>query len=213
MTTTVQWAVGLAAALGLATGPMCAPAQVQVQTKSSTQTRAPADDLPASTRLAMPGEKHRWLEPLAGRWNVQMRVWPAPGAAPIESTQLTAVREWILGGRYLREELTGIFAGSPSHRLALMGYNNLERRFELVTVDTFEPGQMSYASHDDGKPGLMSLMGENTEAGFGPKPTGRKRSLRFDIEVMGDVNVQRIYVRYPGEAEFLFVEQRFTKAL
>ena len=142
-----------------------------------------------------------------------MRVWPAPGAAPIESSQLTAVREWVLGGRYLREELTGTFAGSPAHRLGLMGCNNLERRFELVTVDTFEPGQMMYVSHDDGKPGLMSLVGENTEAGFGSKPTGRKRSLRFDIEVTGDVNVQRIYVRYPDEAEFLFVEQRFTKAL
>jgi hypothetical protein len=30
--------------------------------------------------------------------------------------------------------------------------------------------------------------------------------------VAGDVNTLRSYVRYPGEAEFLFVEQRFTKA-
>jgi hypothetical protein len=176
-----------------------------------TPTRAQSAELPASTRLALPGAKHRWLEPLVGRWNVQMRVWPAPGATPIESTQLTASREWILGGRYLREELTGSFAGNPSHRLALLSYNNLEGRFELVTVDTFEPGQMWYASHTDGQPGLISLSGDNTEAGFGAKPTGRKRSLRFDIEIQGEVNMQRIYVRYPGEAEFLFVEQRFTK--
>jgi hypothetical protein len=169
-------------------------------------------ELPASTRLALPGDKHRWLEPLTGQWNVQMKVWPAPGAAPIESNQLTATREWILGGRYLREELTGTFAGNPSHRVALLGYNNLEGRFELVTVDTFEPGQMWYASHADGKPGLISLSGDNTEAGFGAKPTGRKRSLRFDFEIGREANVQRIYVRYPGEPEFLFVEQRFTKA-
>jgi hypothetical protein len=178
----------------------------------SASTFAQQAELPASTRLALPGEKHRWLEPLLGKWNVQMRVWPAPGAKPIESTQLTATREWILGGRYLREELTGTFSGNPSHRVALLGYNNLEGRFELVTVDTFEPGQMWYASHADGQPGLISLRGDNTEAGFSAKPTGRKRSLRFDVEIARDTNVQRIYVRYPGEPEFLFVEQRFTKA-
>jgi Protein of unknown function (DUF1579) len=202
MTTTMRRITGIAVLLlaGIGVVPL------------SMAVRAQPAELPASTRLAMPGEKHRWLEPLIGQWNVQMRVWPAPGDTPIESTQLTATREWILGGRYLREELTGKFAGNPSHRVALLGYNNLEGRFELVTVDTFEPGQMSYASLADGKPGLISLTGDNTEAGFGAKPTGRKRSLRFDIEMAGDVNTQHIYVRYPGETEFLFVEQRFTKA-
>lgn len=202
MTTSMRRTAAIAVVLLAGFGAVLLPPSVHAQKA----------ELPASTRLAMPGEKHRWLEPLIGKWNVQMRVWPAPGAEPIESAQLTATREWILGGRYLREELTGTFAGNPSHRVALLGYNNLERRFELVTVDTFEPGQMTYASHADGTPGLISLAGDNTEAGFGAKPTGRKRSLRFDIEMAGDVNTQRIHVRYPGEAEFLFVEQRFTKA-
>ncbi len=201
MTTTPRRTALVAAILFAAAAVLSLPARLHAQ----------PTEMPASTRLAMPGEKHRWLEPLVGKWNVQMLVWPATGATPIESSQLTATREWILGGRYLREELTGTFAGNPSHRIALMGYNNLEGRFELVTVDTFEPGQMGYASHTDGEPGLISLVGDNAEAGFGAKPTGRKRSLRFDIEIAGDANTQRIYVRYPGEPEFLFVEQRFTK--
>ena len=202
-----QAALAAAVMFWTASGALLLP-----QAQAQTQAQAQATELPASTRLAMPGDKHRWLEPLVGKWNVQMRVWPAAGATPIESTQLTATREWILGGRYLREDLSGSFAGNPSQRLALLSYNNLEGRFELTTVDTFEPGQMVYASHADGKPGLISLAGDNVEAGFGAKPTGRKRSLRFDIEIAGDVSVQRIYTRYPGEAEFLFVEQRFTKA-
>ena len=51
MTTTVQWAVGLAALVGLGAGPMSAQAQAQVQARAQTQ----ATELPASTRLAMPG--------------------------------------------------------------------------------------------------------------------------------------------------------------
>jgi hypothetical protein len=46
---------------------------------------------------------------------------------------------------------------------------------------------------------------------MGPEPTGRKRDLRFEFEVVGpDENVERIFVTYPGEEEYLFVEQTFT---
>jgi Protein of unknown function (DUF1579) len=170
-----------------------------------------ADAMPASTRLAMPGDKHQWLAPLAGKWNVEMLVWPAPGAQPITSKDLTATREWILGGRYLVENLIGSFAGNPSHRVATLGYNNLEERFELSTIDTFEPGQMWYRSSSIGNARKIAMTGENTEAGFSAKPTGRKRDLRFEFEIAADSNVQKIYVKYPGEAEYLFVEQRFTR--
>lgn len=170
------------------------------------------DSLPASTRLAMPGEKHRWLEPLIGKWKVEMSVWPAPGAAPIVSKEMTATREWLLGGRYLREELTGRFAGNPSNRIGILSYNNLDERFELLTIDTFEPGQMRYTSQQTGTAKKFTLIGESTEAGYAARPTGRKRELRYEFEIDGERNMQRIYVKYPGEPEFLFVEQRFTRA-
>jgi hypothetical protein len=171
---------------------------------------SPTASLPSSARLALPGDKHRWLDPLVGQWKVEMKVWPAAGAAPIVSSDLRARREWVLGGRYLREELSGNFAGNPSSRIALLGFNNLEERFELTTLDTFEPGQMTYASVGAGQAQRLTLVGVSTEAGMGPKPTGRKRDLRFDWEIGERASVQRIFVKYPGEPEFLFVEQRFT---
>lgn len=172
----------------------------------------PASDMPASARLALPGDQHRRLEPLIGRWKVEMKVWPRAGALPIVSSHMRAERAWVLGGRYLREELSGTFAGGDSRRVAMLGYNNLDERFELTTVDTFEPGQMWYASHDAQRgSGPILLHGASTEAGMGASPTGRKRDLRFELEVAADHSVQRIYVKYPAEAEFLFVEQRFTR--
>ncbi len=165
----------------------------------------------ASERLAAPGTEHAWMEPLAGRWTVAMRVWPGPGAEPFEIPGMTAERALILGGRYLREVLIG-GDGTPM-REATMGYNRLDGRFELVTVDSFEPGQMVYLGRDDAVGGTVSLYGESTEAGMGAEPTGRKRDLRFDFVIEdADTNVQRIHVRYPGGEEYLFVEQRFTRS-
>ncbi|MGK7870512.1 hypothetical protein [Falsiroseomonas sp. E2-1-a20] len=64
-----------------------------------TAQPAPASGLPAPTRLAMPGEQHRWLEPLVGAWSVEMLIYPGPGAAALVSSGLRAMRESILDGR------------------------------------------------------------------------------------------------------------------
>lgn len=168
--------------------------------------------MPASARLAMPGAQHKWLDPLIGRWDVEMKVYFAPGQPPVVGNDLRATREWVLGGRYLREELTGTFAGNPSNRIATLGFNNLDERWELSTVDTFEPGQMWYAGQAIGTPKGFSVYGESTEAGMGSQPSGRKRDLRFDIEMVNaDKNIQRIFVKYPAMPEQLFVEQTFTR--
>lgn len=172
---------------------------------------SPAQDegASASARLAGPGPEHAWLDPLVGDWAVAMEVYPGPGADPIPQPPLTASREWILAGRYLREELR---AGDTILRDATFGYDRLHGRFELVTVDAFEPGQMVYRDRGDATTTRIELLGESTEAGMGPEPTGRERALRFEITIAGpDENVQRIFVTYPGQDEFLFVEQRFMR--
>lgn len=166
----------------------------------------------AAARLSQPGPEHRWLDPLVGTFAVEMLVYPGPGAEPVVSKEVGATREWILGGRYLREELRGAVFGQPSARDGVLGYNRLERRFEWVTQDTFEPGQMIYLGRGDAGPRTFSMYGESTEAGFGAEPTGRKRNLRFEFEIIDrNRNVQRIFATFPGQDEYLFVEQRFTR--
>lgn len=164
----------------------------------------------ASERLASPGPEHVWMAPLLGQWQVAMQVWPGTGADPFEIPGMTATRDSILGGRYLHEALMGA-DGTPV-RMATLGFNRLEGRFELVTVDSFEPGQMVYLGRGDHGAEAIWLYGESTEAGMSLEPTGRRRDLRFEFAIeSADTNVQRIHVRYPGGKEYLFVEQRFTR--
>jgi hypothetical protein len=113
----------------------------------------------ASERLATLGPEHAWMEPLVGRWDVAMRVWPGPEVEPFELPGMTADRMLTLGDRYLREVLVGGY-GVPV-REATLGYNRLDGRFELVTVDSFEPGQMVYFGRGDESPSSLSLFGES----------------------------------------------------
>ncbi len=171
---------------------------------------AHAEDLPASERLAMRGEKHALLDPLLGEWAVAMDVYAGPAQLAWSTDGLSATRTLTLGGRYLREELRG--ADGVPVREGTLGYNALDQRFELVTADSFEPGQMVYFGRGDETAERFSLYGESTEAGMQPEPTGRKRDLRFEFEIRdANFNVERIFVRYPGKQEYLFVEQRFSR--
>lgn len=188
--------------------PLCIALLAAPLSFAQTTTTPP---MSASTRLALPGPMHKRLEPLVGEWRATMRVWPSPEAEPITSSDFTAARRWILGGRYLQEDLSGTLGGNPSNRTMFLSYNNLEARYELVSLDSFEPGQMWYAGREDTAPGRIELYGTSAEAGGGPEPTGRLRYLRFELEIEADRSVERIYARYPGYSEFLFVEQIFTR--
>jgi hypothetical protein len=131
---------------------------LSLATTWSLPATAQEEGASASERLANPGAEHAWLEPLVGEWDVAMLVYLSPGAEPFAQPPLTATREWTLGGRYLRETLR---SGDTTLREATMGYNRLDGRFELVTVDAYEPGQMVYQGRGDEKPEMMSLYGEN----------------------------------------------------
>lgn len=164
----------------------------------------------ASARLAAPGPEHLWLAPLVGNWSVEMLVYPGPESPPTEIPGLIAERSWILDGRYLREELR---SNDVIMREATFGFNRLDQRFELVTVDVFEPGQMVYTGRGNDRPSSLALFGTSVEAGMGEEPTGRHRQLRFTVDIVDDdTNIQRIFVTYPGEAEYLFVEQTFSRS-
>lgn len=179
---------------------------------TTIQTPSFAQDLSASARLAAPGPEHERLNSLVGMWSVEMLVFVDPSQPPLSATGLTAKRELTLDGRYLREELRGELFGRAAARDAILGFNRLDQRFELFTVDTFEPGQMIYYSRGHEGQDQLSLYGESVEAGSGAEPTGRLRKLRFEWQVVSEKSdIQRIFVTYPGDKEHLFVEQRFTR--
>lgn len=74
-------------------------------------------------------------------------------------------------------------------------------------------GQVIYTGRGDETPDLLALHGISIEAWMAQEPTGRNRDLRLDFAVhRPDTNSQRIHVRDPGGASYLFVEYVFKRA-
>lgn len=81
-----------------------------------------------------PGENHKHLEALIGEWEGVFRLWMEPGAEPMESVG-TIKRDWILDGRYVREQVHATSNGMEFEGVGYIGYNNTDGQYEIVWMD------------------------------------------------------------------------------
>src|SRR5262245_58168034 len=84
------------------------------------ETAAPAEGQAAPDPAMMekmkaamaPGEAHKALEPLAGKWTYKSKFW-MKADAPAEESSGTSESEMIYGGRFLKETVKGTWNGEP----------------------------------------------------------------------------------------------------
>jgi hypothetical protein len=187
------------------------------------QTRsAPASapqDMPAWLRRGLPGAGHAALESLAGTWHARMSVHATLGRSasdpPIVSDELTTRREWVGGGRYLEDTTEGRLEGTPYWRRGWLGYSNMDRRYEWVTIDIFNATMMFYL----GKPGAglkqpITMTGVFTDQGVsGERGVGKRVPMRTVIRIEStDRHVFELYFTPPGSAEVLATRTVYTRA-
>lgn len=101
--------------------------------KSGAQT--PSSD-PTWTKLASPGDHHKHLESLVGKWTQVVKVRPGPNAPWMESTG-TAEYKLILGGRFVMEEVKCTMFGRPFGWIGIYGYDNMQSKHTAVWADDF----------------------------------------------------------------------------
>ena len=86
--------------------------------------------------LGEPGEGHQVLESMVGAWEGKGSIWDGPDASPVSITA-SVERSWVLGGRFLREEISvRSDDGVVLEALGYIGYNNESAQYELLNIDT-----------------------------------------------------------------------------
>jgi len=90
----------------------------------------------AYMKLAAPGAEHQRLAMLAGNWNLEVKMWPGPGAEPMIMTG-TGINEMILGGRFLKCESTSGEGEMKYDNLAILGFDNQTGKYIVVVFDTW----------------------------------------------------------------------------
>jgi hypothetical protein len=103
--------------------------------------QSPEELAKAFAEAGQPGPEHAKLQPLVGSWTYTSRFWMDPDQPPVESKG-TIERDWILGGRFLEERVTGEgFDGKPGFEArGLIGYDNGRRKYTASWVSSMCTG-------------------------------------------------------------------------
>jgi hypothetical protein len=200
--------IALACALAFSTDRVLCQGKQEKAKNESKQPAEMQEMMKKWAELARPGENHKVLDAMTGRWETATRVWwEGPQKSPVE-TKGAAEIKWIMDGRYLLEESTGQTMGQSYKSMTLTGFDNFKKKYLFSYVDsmgtaiytgegTFDPAArvlISYGKVDD----LMT--GE------------RDKPVKYVTRLLGkDKYVFEIYDLIGGPSEFKAVEITYTR--
>ena len=121
----------------------------------------PAEDAMMQKWLAAstPGPAHAALNDLAGTWDIATTTWMGgPGSAPSHS-KATADIQWVLGGRFLRQEMKGDMNGMPMEGVGYTGYDNITKSYVSVWIDNSSTSLFPTTGTFDPKNRALTLFG------------------------------------------------------
>ena len=109
------------------------------------------------TAAGTPAAQHEALAARAGTWQVEGKVWMAPGADSMPMIA-TAKVEVLLGGRSVLEEFKSNFMDMPFEGRLVQGYDNVTERYWCLWTDNMSTGY--WLSHGtETSPGTIELKG------------------------------------------------------
>ena len=162
----------------------------------------------ATAKYGTPGEHHKLLDPGIGKWNLTATLWTEPGAEPQISTG-TSECKWILGERYVQENITGEVGGSPFHGLGFTGYDIVKQKYFSFWIDDISTSYLTSEGTVDSTGRVFTMSGSYDDPMSGKK----NRKFKGVTRVIDDNN--RLYEMYEYDAsgnEWESLEIKYIRA-
>jgi hypothetical protein len=157
-------------------------------------------------KYAAPGPSHKLLEPLVGSWNATTTWWQAPGAPPQVSTA-TAETVAVLGGRFIREDVSGTMMGQPFQGIGYTGYDNFKKKFVGTWMDSMGTMIMVSSGTADATGKVLTFTAEIDDVMSGKTVTVREVARVID----NNKHVFEMYGPDPSGKEFKTMEIVYTR--
>lgn len=162
-----------------------------------------------------PSDDHKRLDALVGTWDTVTQAFPDPSKPPM-TTRGKAEIAWILGGRFLQEELTGTMAmpsldGGMKERpfagLGLYGFDVYRKLYVGVWIDSGSTHVATMKGTCDAEGKAFTFYGELDE----PTLDVIGRHVKYVRRILGpDKHVFEIYDLHAGEG-YKALEVTYTR--
>ncbi len=165
-------------------------------------------EMEAMMKAATPGEAHKKLSPMVGTFDVKVKMWNAPSAAPMESTGKT-VNTWVLGNRWVAQNFEGNFMGMPFSGIGYTGYDNVRKQYVGTWMDSMSTQVMV------GK-GTREYAGSKTfsfESSMADPMTGKTMPVKEKVTVTDDDHhVMEMWMPAPNGKMFKMMEITYVRS-
>jgi len=151
--------------------------------------------------------EHKVLKQEVGAWDAVVKVWPAPGAEPIESKG-TEKNRMLQGGFWLISRFEGEMLGMPLIGMGIFGYDPAEKKYTGTWADTMTPHSMAIKSDYDPKTKTMTGVAETRDPVSGEKYNA-KMITRF---IDDDNHVMEMHRTDKDGKEFKVMEITYKRA-
>ena len=130
----------------------------------------PEGELPPELAAMMvagtPGEQHEKLNTLVGDFAFTGKLWMGEGDEPFEMNG-SVRREWILDGRYIRENVRASSEMGSFEGVGFTGYNNHDGQYEMAWMDDHSTEIYMEAGSFDDATKVLTTRGSRREAAGG----------------------------------------------
>jgi hypothetical protein len=165
-----------------------------------------ADPFAEYMKLAAPSAEHKLLEPLVGSWTADIKFWMEPGK-PAQESKCTVERKWIMGGRYIQEDVQGMTFGMPFQGMGLTGFDRGRQKFAMMWIDNMGTGiSTGLGTYDDKTKTFTTLRDE-----FDPLTKKVRKSRDVMRIVSNDKHVLEMYTVGDDGKEFKNFELTATR--
>ena len=178
---------------------------------------APQDPQQATAEMAammekaraftQPGENHKLLERFLGTWNTETRFNMGGQLTPPEKG--TAETSWLMEGRWLKTEATGLLMGQPTQVFSIIGYDNFKMSYVITTVSSMDTAMIRSEGDLDPNTNALLLYGTLDEYLTGEHDKMVKTVFRFPSE---DKMIMEIHDLPIGETNTMVVEITYTRS-
>ena len=156
-------------------------------------------------KLGTPGAHHKVLERMAGSWETHSKCWMEPGEPPGESTG-SVEHTMILGGRFMKQEVSGDGMMGPYNGFGTLGYDNHARKYVSTWMDNMSTGMMHLEGTGGGDGNVVAVEGSYDDLVMGPT------NYRIVYTVLDDSHLTfEMFRSIGGRNEMKMMEMTFTR--
>lgn len=85
-------------------------------------------------KAGAPGEQHKQMAGLEGKWNTKTKSWIEPNKPPMETTG-SCEYQMVMDGRFLKQTCSGEMMGKHFEGMGLTGYDNTSKKYTSTWMD------------------------------------------------------------------------------